>query len=54
MFMMRMILSPTCCTVAIFEYSLTDVKLLPSCLSVLSEHVASQSKWLSEDLDILN
>ena len=27
-----------------FEYSSTDVTLSPSCLSVLSEHVASQSK----------
>ena len=26
------------------EYSTTEVTL-PSCLSVLSEHVASQSKW---------
>ena len=26
---------------------------LPSCLSVLSEHVASQSKWQSADLDLL-
>ena len=47
---MCMILSPNCCasTVTIFEYSSTDVTLLPSsCLSVLSEHVASQSKWQS-------
>ena len=41
-----------CCTVTIFEYSSTDVTL-PSCLSVLSEHVASQSKWRSADLDLL-
>ena len=47
--MMCMILSPHCCTVTIFEYSSTDVTLLPSCLSVLSEHVASQSKWQSAD-----
>ena len=47
-----MILSPNCCTVTIFEYSSTDVTL-PSCLSVLSEHVASQSKWRSADLDLL-
>ena len=47
--MMCMILSPNC----IFEYSSTDVTLLPSCLSVLSEHVASQSKWRSADLDLL-
>ena len=51
MCMMCMILSPNCCTVTIFEYSSTDVTLLPSCLSVLSEHVASQSKWRSADLD---
>ena len=52
MCMMCMILSPNCCTVTIFEYSSTDVTLL-SCLSVLSEHVASQSKWRSADLDLL-
>ena len=49
---MCMILSPNCCTVTIFEYSSTDVTL-PSCLSVLNEHVASQSKWRSADLDLL-
>ena len=39
----------------IFEYSSTDVTLLPSCLSsVLSEHVALQSKWQSAGLDLLN
>ena len=54
MCMMCMILSPNCCTVTIFEYSAsTDVTLLPSCLSVLSEHVASQSKWQRADLDLL-
>ena len=53
MCMMRMILSPYCCTVTIFEYSSTNVMLLSSCLSVLSEHVASQSKWQSADLDPL-
>ena len=53
MCMMCMILSPNCCTVTIFEYSSTDVTLLPSCLSVLSAHVASQSKWQSADLDLL-
>ena len=38
----------------IFEYSSTDITLLPAgCLSVLSEHVASQSKWQSADLDFL-
>ena len=53
MCMMCMILSPNCCTVTIFEYSSTDVTLLPSCLSVLSEHVASQSKSQSADLNLL-
>ena len=52
MCMMCMILSPNCCTVTIFEYSSTDVTLLPSCLSFLSEHVASQSKWQSANLDL--
>ena len=51
--MMCMILSPTCCAVTIFEYSSTDVTLLPSCLSVLREHVASQSKWQNADLGLL-
>ena len=51
MCMMCMILSPNRCTVTIFEYSSTDVTL-PSCLSVLSEHVASQSKWRSADLGV--
>ena len=48
------ILSPNCCAVTIFEYSTTEI-LLPSCLSVLSEHAAclSQSKWQSADLDLL-
>ena len=36
----------------IFEYSTTEVTL-PSCLSVPSEHVASQSKWQSADLDLV-
>ena len=31
----------------------TNVTLLPSWLSVLSEHVALQSKWQSADLDLL-
>ena len=69
MCMMCMILSPNCCTVTMVEYSSTDVTdvtirieinfevyvctLLRSCLSVLSEHVASQSKWQSADLDFL-
>ena len=52
MCIMRMILSPNCCAVTIFEYSTTEVTL-PGCLSVLSEHVASQSKWQSADLDVL-
>ena len=53
MCMMCMILSPDCCTVTIFEYSSTDVTLLRACTSVLSEHVASQIKWRSADLDLL-
>ena len=52
MCMMCMILSPNCCTVEIFEYSTTEVTL-PCCLSVPSEHVASQSKWQSTDLDLV-
>ena len=50
---MMCMMSPNCYAVTIFEYSSTDVKLLLSCLSVLSEHVASQSKWQSADLDLL-
>ena len=50
---MCMILSPNCCAVTIFEYSSNDVTLVPSCLSVLSKHVASQSKLQSADLDLL-
>ena len=53
MCMMCMILSPNCCTVTIVEYSSTDVTLLRRCLSVLSKHVALQSKWQSADLDFL-
>ena len=53
MCMMCMILSPNCCAVTSFEYSSVDVTLLPSCLSVLREHIASQSKWQSADLDLL-
>ena len=30
-----------------------NVTLLPSCLSVLSEYAALQSKWQSADLDLL-
>ena len=52
MCMMSMILSPNCCAVTIFEYSSTVVTL-PGCLSVLSEHVASQSKWQSANLELL-
>ena len=52
MCMMCMILSPNCCAVTISEYSTTEV-MLPSCLSVLSKHVALQSKWQSADLDLL-
>ena len=52
MCVMCMILSPNCCAVTIFEYSTTEVRL-PSCFSVPSEHVASQSKWQSADLDLL-
>ena len=48
--MMCIVLSPNCCAVTIFEHSTTEVTL-PSCLSVLSEHVASQSKWQIADLD---
>ena len=40
------------CAVTIFEYSTTEVTL-PSCLSVPSEHVASQSKRQSVDLDLV-
>ena len=50
--LMYMVLSPKCCAVTIFEYSTIEVTL-PSCLSVPSEHVASQSKWQSADLDLL-
>ena len=49
---MCMTLSPNCCAVIIFEYLTTEVTL-SRCLSVLSEHVASQSKWQSADLDLL-
>ena len=53
MCMMCMILSSNRCAVTIFEYLTTEVTLL-SCLSDPSEHVASQSKWQSGDLDLLN
>ena len=52
MYVMCMVLSPNCCAVTFFEYLTTEV-MLPSCLSVPSEHVASQSKWQSADLDLL-
>ena len=54
MCMMCMVLSPNCyhlIAVTVFEYSTTEVTL-PRCLSVPSEHVASQSKWQSADLDL--
>ena len=50
---MCMILSLNCCPVTIFEYSSTDVTLLPS-LFVSSERTrCSQSKWQSADFDLL-
>ena len=52
MCMMCMAPSLNCCAVTIFEYSTTEVTL-PSCLSVPSEHVASQSKWQSADLHLV-
>ena len=53
MCMMYMILLRNCCAVTTFEYSSTDVTCYQACLSVLSEHVASQRKWQSADLDRL-
>ena len=52
MCMRCMVLLPNCCAVTIFEYSTTEVTL-PSFLSLLSEHVACQSKWQSVDLDLV-
>ena len=52
MCMICMVLSPNCCAVTIFEDLTTEV-MLPSCLSVPSERVASQSKWQSADLDLV-
>ena len=52
MCVMCKVLSPNCCAVTIFEYSIIEVTL-PSRLSVPSEHVAPQSKWQSADLDLL-
>ena len=50
--MMCMVQLPNCFTVTILEHSTTEVTL-PSCLSVPSEHVGSQSKWQSADLDLV-
>ena len=33
--------------------NIQQLRLLPSCLSVPSEHVASLSKWQSADLDLV-
>jgi len=52
MCMMCMVLSPNCCAVTSFEYSTAEVTLR-SFFSVPSEHVASQSKWQSADLDLV-
>ena len=50
--MMCMVLSPYCCSVTTLEHSTTEITL-PSCLSVPSKHVASQSNWQSADLDLV-
>ena len=50
MCMMCMILSPSCCAVNIHQL-MSHCYL--ACLSVLNEHVASQNKWQSADLDLL-
>ena len=47
MCMMCMILSPNCCAVPIFEYSLTDVTLLPS-LFVSSERTRCFAKQMAK------
>ena len=52
MCMICMILSPNCCSMTIFQYSMSRC-YLAACLSVLSKHVASQSKWQSADLDLV-
>ena len=52
MCMMCMVLSPNGCAVTTLEHSTTEVTL-PSCLSVPSKHVASQSKWQNADLDLV-
>ena len=48
MCMMCMILSPNCCTVTIFEYSSTDVTLLPTELFVSSERTRFFAKQMAE------
>ena len=48
MCMMCMILSPNCCTVTIFEYSSTDVTLLPTELFVSSELTRCFAKQMAE------
>ena len=53
MCMMCMILSPNCCTVTIFNIHQLMSRCYLACLSVLSEHVASQNKWQSANLDLL-
>ena len=52
MCMMCMVLPPNCFAVTIFEYLTTEVTL-PNCLSIPSEHVASQSKWQNADIDLV-
>ena len=47
MCMMCMILSPNCCDVTIFEYSSTDVTLLPG-LFVSSERTRCFAKQMAE------
>ena len=48
MCMMCMILSPNCCTVTIFEYSSTDVTLLPTELFVSFERTRCFAKQMAE------
>ena len=48
MCMMCMILSPNCCAVTIFEYSSTDITLLPSQLFVSSEQTSCFAKQMAE------
>ena len=47
MCMMCMVLSPNCCAVKIFEYSSTDVTLLP-CLLVTSGRTRCFAKQMAE------